>query len=99
VIEVRGLTKVHGEKVAVADLDVTVRPGILLILPLVVHFLPAQSADDIGTWLPSNAGRAVLTVGTSPLTSLGPWAGFGVLCGWVALTVIAAAVLLPRREV
>jgi ABC-type transport system involved in multi-copper enzyme maturation permease subunit len=73
--------------------------GILLILPLVVHFLPAQWADDIGTWLPSNAGQAVLTVGSSPLTSLGHWAGFGVLCGWVALTVIAAAILLPRRDV
>jgi ABC-2 type transport system permease protein len=73
--------------------------GILLILPLVVHFLPSQWADDIGTWLPSNAGQAVLTVGVSPLTALGPWAGFGVLCGWVALTVIAAAILLPRRDV
>jgi ABC-2 type transport system ATP-binding protein len=29
VIEVRGLTKAYGEKIAVADLDVTVRPGIV----------------------------------------------------------------------
>jgi ABC-2 type transport system ATP-binding protein len=29
VIEVRGLTKAYGDKVAVADLDVTVRPGIV----------------------------------------------------------------------
>jgi ABC-2 type transport system ATP-binding protein len=29
VIEVRGLTKAYGEKVAVSDLDVTVRPGIV----------------------------------------------------------------------
>jgi ABC-2 type transport system permease protein len=73
--------------------------GILLILPLVVHFLPAQWADDIGTWLPSNAGQAVFTIGSDPLTSLGPWAGFGVLCAWVVVTVIAAAILLPRRDV
>jgi ABC-type transport system involved in multi-copper enzyme maturation permease subunit len=73
--------------------------GLLLILPLVVHFLPASWADDIGTWLPSNAGQAILTVGSSPLTSLGPWAGFGVLCAWVAAAVVAAAILLPRRDV
>jgi ABC-2 type transport system permease protein len=73
--------------------------GLLLILPLVIHFLPAQWADDIGTWLPSNAGQAVFTVGSSALTSLGPWQGFGVLCAWVAVAVIAAAILLPRRDV
>jgi ABC-2 type transport system permease protein len=73
--------------------------GLLLILPLVVHFLPAQWADDIGTWLPSNAGQAVLNVGSSELTTLGPWQGFGVLCAWVLATTIAAAILLPRRDV
>lgn len=73
--------------------------GLLLVLPLVVRFLPTSWSDDVGTWLPSNAGQAVFAVRDSPLTSLGPWSGFGVLCGWAAAALLLGAVTLLRRDV
>jgi hypothetical protein len=73
--------------------------GLLLVLPLVVRFLPTSWADDIGTWLPSNAGQAVFSVAPSRLTTLGPWEGFGVLCAWAVLAVMLATAALLRRDV
>jgi hypothetical protein len=32
-------------------------------------------------------------------TSLAPWAGFALLCGYVAATIAIAALLLRRRDV
>jgi ABC-type transport system involved in multi-copper enzyme maturation permease subunit len=73
--------------------------GLLLVLPVVVRFLPTSWADDVGTWLPSNAGQAVFSVQQSDLTSLGPWAGYGVLLGWVAVFLLAATYQLAHRDV
>jgi ABC-type transport system involved in multi-copper enzyme maturation permease subunit len=71
--------------------------GALLILPLLVHFLPDPWPDRIGRWLPSQAGQAVFAVRHEPGT-LPPWAGFGVLCAWAGVALVAAAVLLTRRD-
>jgi ABC-2 type transport system permease protein len=72
--------------------------ALLLIVPVIVHFLPTGWSDAISPWLPSNAGGDVFAVGTpsGPLTA---WTGYGVLLAEVAATVTAAVVLLPRRDV
>lgn len=71
--------------------------GLLLILPLLVHFLPDPWPDRIGKWLPSQAGQAVFAVRHEP-GSLDPWVGFAVLCAWAVAALVAAAVLLVRRD-
>jgi hypothetical protein len=48
--------------------------------------------------LPGDAGQALWAVRPDPNT-LPPWAGFGVLMAWVAVGLLAAAVLLRRRDV
>jgi ABC-2 type transport system permease protein len=76
--------------------------GMLLILPIVVHFLPDPWPADVTKWLPGGldgtAGVAVWNtrIGTN---SLGPWAGFGMLMAYVAAVLVIAAVLLRRRDV
>jgi ABC-2 type transport system permease protein len=71
--------------------------GLLLVLPLMVHFLPESWSRDISKYLPSNAGQSVFNVLRDP-TALAPWTGFAVLCGYVVVAMAAAAVLLRRRD-
>lgn len=71
--------------------------GILLILPVLGEVLPADWARHVVPYLPSNAGQAVMTLHPDPNT-LAPWTGFAVFVAYVVAAVIAAAVLLKRRD-
>ncbi len=71
--------------------------GMLLVLPLILHALPSSWVDTIGPYLPSNAGQALTALHTEP-HQLAPWTGCGLFAGYVAVTVVVAAVLLKRRD-
>jgi ABC-2 type transport system permease protein len=71
--------------------------GVLLILPLIVHFLPGSWSDKIDKYLPGSAGQSVINV-VPDHTQLSPWVGLAVFCGYTAVAMIAAAVLLLRRD-
>jgi ABC-2 type transport system permease protein len=71
--------------------------GLLFVVPPIVNVLPGDWSDTIGPYLPGNAGMAMTHVTPDP-GELGPWAGFGVLCGYVVVTLAVAAVLLVRRD-
>jgi hypothetical protein len=71
---------------------------LLLILEILVHLLPTPWAERIAKYLPAEAGGAVWAVRPDP-QSLAPWSGFGVLMLYVAIALIAAALLLRRRDV
>jgi ABC-2 type transport system permease protein len=71
--------------------------GVLLVLPVIASALPQTWGDRINKWLPSNAGQALMSVSFDN-TSLSPWRGFFVFCGYAIATVTAAAILLRRRD-
>jgi ABC-2 type transport system permease protein len=71
--------------------------GVLLVIPVVASALPETWGDRINKWLPSNAGQALLSVGSDSAT-LSPWRGFAVFCGYAVVTLASAAVLLKRRD-
>lgn len=71
--------------------------GLLLVLPLIVHFLPESWSRHIDRYLPSSAGQSVFQV-VHDGNSLSPWAGFGVFCAYTVVAMAAAAVLLLRRD-
>ena len=71
---------------------------LLLILEILVHLLPAPWPDRIAKYLPGEAGGALWAVRPDP-SSLAPWTGFGVLMAYVGVAMIAAAVVLRRRDV
>ncbi|MFC9237891.1 ABC transporter permease [Streptomyces decoyicus] len=54
------------------------------------HFLP-------GSLAPGSAGWTIMQPGPM-LGGLGPWAGFGVLCAWVAVAMAGALYLLDKRD-
>ncbi|GAA2030918.1 ABC transporter permease subunit [Terrabacter terrae] len=71
--------------------------GVLFVLPIIVRFLPTSWSDPIDTYLPSTVGEGVMHVHTDP-AALGPWAGFGLFCGYAAVVLLLAAVRLRRRD-
>ena len=71
--------------------------GVLLAPQIVVGFLPETLSDELYRYLPAPAGVAVTQVGQEP-SSLGPWAGFGLLCAYVAVLLGLAAWQLRRRD-
>ncbi|MDQ1396860.1 MAG: type transport system permease protein [Acidimicrobiaceae bacterium] len=71
--------------------------GFLLVLPILVNFLPSPWNDDIGRYLPGQAGGAIFQV-VRDSNSLGPWTGFAVFCAYAAVALVLGAVLLSRRD-
>jgi ABC-2 type transport system permease protein len=74
---------------------ITAIVGIVFVLPAVAAALPLRWQNDIGRFLPANAGGAIVSV----TRSLGPWAGFGVFCLWAAAAAVAAWWVLNHRDV
>jgi ABC-type transport system involved in multi-copper enzyme maturation permease subunit len=71
--------------------------GVTLALPGLVALLPASQHEAIAQYLPSNAGAAIYHVHTQA-HMLGPWAGLGIFSLYAAVALIAAGVLLTRRD-
>jgi ABC-type transport system involved in multi-copper enzyme maturation permease subunit len=71
--------------------------GLIFVLPGIVAALPASWSDAISKYLPSNAGLALVGTGRGGST-LSPWVGFAVFCAYAAAALIAAAVMLNRRD-
>jgi ABC-2 type transport system permease protein len=71
--------------------------AILLVLPVLGEVLPADWARHVVPYLPGNAGQAIMALHANPNT-LAPWTGFILFVGYTAVAVVAAAVLLRRRD-
>jgi ABC-2 type transport system permease protein len=71
--------------------------GIIFVLPTLISVFPPSVKNTIGPYLPTNAGDAITTIHHSAHT-LAPWTGFGLLCAYAATTILAAALLLRRRD-
>ncbi|SDO69375.1 hypothetical protein SAMN04487981_112221 [Streptomyces sp. cf386] len=71
--------------------------GVLLILPGLASLLPDSWYDTLSPYFPSNAGSAVYALHETS-GSLSPGAGLAVFAGWVALTLVGAAVRLVRTD-
>ena len=71
--------------------------GVLLVIPVLFQVLPGSWASQVSSYLPSEAG-ASFTMSVRLPDMLAPWTGIGVLVLWVAAALVAAAVLLRRRD-
>jgi ABC-type transport system involved in multi-copper enzyme maturation permease subunit len=71
--------------------------AVFFVIPPLMNVLPASWNDAISPYLPSNAGRAILSITHDP-QSLAPWTGFALFCGYAVITLVIAAVLLVRRD-
>jgi ABC-type transport system involved in multi-copper enzyme maturation permease subunit len=71
--------------------------GILIVLPVAAYLLPARIRDDVMAYLPDSAGMAILQTTPSP-AQLPPWTGFTVFMVYTAITLLAATLVLRRRD-
>lgn len=71
--------------------------ALVMVVPALAGALPESWIPHVVPYLPSNAGQALITVRSAPL-SLAPWAGFAWFCGYVVVALAAAAVVLKRRD-
>jgi ABC-type transport system involved in multi-copper enzyme maturation permease subunit len=70
--------------------------ALFFVLPVIFEALPKSFSKHFTPYLPYNSGAALWT---HPDTAhLSPWAGFAVMCAWALAGVVAAAVLLRRRD-
>lgn len=82
--------------------------AVVLVAPALDGLLPGSIGAHIVASLPQQAGSAIYTVGkhgsaifhahSASVLTWSPWAGFGVFCAWTAAILVAAAVLLRRRD-
>jgi hypothetical protein len=80
---------------------VTAAVAFTFLVPQIGDLLPASWQPHVVPYLPFQAGEALYTVQPFPAYAnelLRPWAAGGVLCGYAAVTITAAAVLLRRRD-
>jgi ABC-2 type transport system permease protein len=71
--------------------------GLILVVPTIALFLPSSWSNQISPYLPSNAGRAVFSVGHQA-HALAPWTGLAVFCAYAAAALLVAGFLLTRRD-
>jgi len=76
---------------------ITALVALLYVLPGLAHALPSSIQNVINKIWPSNAGQQVTTVVRGDHT-LAAWAGFGVMCAFVALVISAAYTRLSHRD-
>lgn len=77
---------------------ITALVAVVFIIPIVTQLLPDSIQHNFSRYLPANAGSAITNVVQSP-NSLGPWTGYAVFLGWVALVIGAGYYLLRTRDV
>jgi ABC-2 type transport system permease protein len=71
--------------------------GVLFVLPGIAAILPNSWGDSINPYLPSSAGEAIIAIHSDPHT-LSAWSGFGLFTLYTVVAMVAAAVLLVRRD-
>lgn len=71
--------------------------GLMYVLPGLDALLPASWSNAINPYLPLTAGSAIMAIRPDS-SSLSPWAGFAVFCGYTIVLGALAAYLLVRRD-
>lgn len=72
--------------------------GLLFVLPGISAILPSSINDSVSPYLPLNAGTTIASHSFDNPHHLSPWGGFGLFCAYAAVAVVAAAVVLIRRD-
>ncbi|MDX2937204.1 ABC transporter permease [Streptomyces ipomoeae] len=77
---------------------ISVLVGVFVLAPGLTRLLPSSWQDNVGSYLPSNAGESIYTL-TPDHSALSPGAGLTVILGWTVLALAGAAYRLKRNDV
>lgn len=70
--------------------------ALIMVLPTLASQLPDEWGRTVAEHFTTNAGQLVVSGQSNG--SLGPWSGFAVYLAWVAVAMVAGAVLMKRRD-
>ncbi|HEV3266957.1 MAG TPA: ABC transporter permease [Acidimicrobiales bacterium] len=74
--------------------------GAILVVPIIIETLPSSIGHSLMRFMPVQITN-VMTA-TSPLdvsrTAFSPWVGFALLCGYAAIALVIAGVMMVRRD-
>jgi ABC-2 type transport system permease protein len=76
---------------------ISVLVAVFFVLPAIAQALPASIKNPVEEFWPTQAGQQVTDVVRQAHT-LAPWAGFAVMCLFVAIALSAAFFTLDRRD-
>jgi ABC-type transport system involved in multi-copper enzyme maturation permease subunit len=72
---------------------------LLIVLPvLFVNIIPGKITQNLGEYMPGQAGEQAFSLLHGAAYTLGQWQGLGVLAGYVAVAAVAAFALIVRRD-
>jgi ABC-2 type transport system permease protein len=71
--------------------------AVILVLPILFELVFPSWGSYIAAWLPTGAGQSFSTNLAQP-HSLSPWAGLAVMVAWVVAGMVAAGVVLKRKD-
>jgi ABC-2 type transport system permease protein len=77
---------------------ITALVSVVLAVPFVLRAFPAGIAHTANEYLPMNIAENSLAAVKPVADSLSVWAGLGLLCGYVAVTLLVGGWLLARRD-
>jgi ABC-type transport system involved in multi-copper enzyme maturation permease subunit len=72
--------------------------GFVLVLAPLTMLLPGSFGKHVHAYLPTEAGHLIGQAHQGPNDLLTPWQGYGVFAVWTAVLMIAAALMLKRRD-
>jgi ABC-2 type transport system permease protein len=72
--------------------------AVILVLPVLFELVLPSWGQYIAAYLPTGAGQSFSTSLAVP-HALSPWVGLGVMVAWVVAGLVAAAVVLERKDV
>jgi hypothetical protein len=71
--------------------------GVLFAGSVIVELLPGSWRETLMEYMPANAGSQIFAVHHTA-DALGPWTGFAVFCAYAAAALVAAFLLVTRRD-
>jgi ABC-2 type transport system permease protein len=71
--------------------------SLVFIAPIILAFIPGHAGNELQRYWPTEAGAQVFRV-QSDSSSMAPWPGFAVLVGFAAVVLVAAGIVLNRRD-
>jgi ABC-type transport system involved in multi-copper enzyme maturation permease subunit len=73
--------------------------GILIVLPILfLNIIPGKITQNLGEYMPGQAGEQAFHQLHRGAYTLGPWPGLGVLAAYVAVVAVVAFALILRRD-
>ena len=71
--------------------------ALFFVIPPLLNVLPTNWNNAVSPYLPESAARSIFAL-TRDAHNLAPGPGLALFCGYIALTIVIASVLLVRRD-